>query len=383
LLLRFPPRGSTPGTPPPPIITGSATVFINGLPAARWAPSGDATACGAQLGDPKLAATRTVFIGGPSFASELGLKAARRRERKLLIGAGIARSAQMPEGEERDKLEAATKRFEFNMHGAEMAQLAQNVYRPAPGEPPKPTPTGWKNISNDPNRLKKLGLTQADLHVPGSNYRAQVYEPDRAVFGDGMKTTVAFKGTDPGNLEDWQNNGAQGLDNDSLYYSQAVGVGKRLRVAHANVEITGHSLGGGLASGASRASGAPATTFNAAGLHENTVAHYGGTPIIPQEENIDVYQVADEFLTGTQEPGPKGALAAQALGALLGGPEGAVLGGLARDALAEAMPDALGVRHPLPGHSDPISRHGMDQVIEGIEAQKLADQAVIVQLIGG
>jgi hypothetical protein len=113
------------------------------------------------------------------------------------------------------------------------------------------------------------------------------------------------------------------------------------------------------------------------------VAHYGGTPFLPSEENIHVYQVADEFLTGTQEPGTKGALAAQALGALLGGPEGAALGGLARDALAEAMPDALGVRHPLPGHGDPISRHGMDQVIEGIEAQKLEDQAAILQLVGG
>jgi uncharacterized Zn-binding protein involved in type VI secretion len=245
-----PPPGA--GALPPPIITGSATVFINGLPAARWAPSGDTTACGAQLGDPKLAAMRTVFIGGPSVGSELGLKAARRRERKLLIAAGIGGVAQMREGEERDKLAAATKRFEFNMHGAEMAQLAANVYRPNPGEPPKPTPTGWKNISNDPNRLKKLGLTQRDLHVRGSNYRAQVYEPDPAVFGDEMKTTVSFKGTDPSNLEDWQNNGAQGLDNDSLYYQQAVGAGRRMKDAQADVEMTGHSLGGGLASAASR-----------------------------------------------------------------------------------------------------------------------------------
>jgi uncharacterized Zn-binding protein involved in type VI secretion len=49
---------------PPPIVKGSMTVLIHGLFAARWAPSGDLGACGVFLGDPKLAATRTVLIGG-------------------------------------------------------------------------------------------------------------------------------------------------------------------------------------------------------------------------------------------------------------------------------------------------------------------------------
>jgi hypothetical protein len=53
-----------PPAPPPPIVTGSTSVFIHGMPAARWSPSPDVAACGAFLGDPKLAATRTVLIGG-------------------------------------------------------------------------------------------------------------------------------------------------------------------------------------------------------------------------------------------------------------------------------------------------------------------------------
>ncbi|MBI4523604.1 MAG: PaaR repeat-containing protein [Deltaproteobacteria bacterium] len=53
-----------PGVPPPPIVKGSMTVFIHNMPAARWAPSGDIGACGVFLGDPKLAAMRTVLIGG-------------------------------------------------------------------------------------------------------------------------------------------------------------------------------------------------------------------------------------------------------------------------------------------------------------------------------
>jgi uncharacterized Zn-binding protein involved in type VI secretion len=53
-----------PPTPPVSIVKGSTTVMINYMPAARWAPSPDFGACGVFLGDPKLAATRTVLIGG-------------------------------------------------------------------------------------------------------------------------------------------------------------------------------------------------------------------------------------------------------------------------------------------------------------------------------
>src|SRR5262249_61513213 len=53
-----------PPAPPPPIVKGSLTVLIHGMPAARWAPSGDIGACGGFLGDPKLVAMRTGLIGG-------------------------------------------------------------------------------------------------------------------------------------------------------------------------------------------------------------------------------------------------------------------------------------------------------------------------------
>lgn len=58
-IAHIPPPG-----PPPPITLGSMTVLIHGLPAARWAPAPDIGACGVFLGDAKLAATRTVLIGG-------------------------------------------------------------------------------------------------------------------------------------------------------------------------------------------------------------------------------------------------------------------------------------------------------------------------------
>jgi hypothetical protein len=61
-----------PPAPPAPIVVGSASVLIHGMPAARWAPSGDVTACGTLLGDLKLAATRTVLIGGPGVGASVG-----------------------------------------------------------------------------------------------------------------------------------------------------------------------------------------------------------------------------------------------------------------------------------------------------------------------
>jgi len=58
------PAHPPPPGPPQPIVAGSPTVLIHCQMAARWSPSPDIGACGAFLGDPKLAATRTVLIGG-------------------------------------------------------------------------------------------------------------------------------------------------------------------------------------------------------------------------------------------------------------------------------------------------------------------------------
>lgn len=82
-----------PAHPPPPgvpvpVVMGSPTVLINGKPAARWAPSGDIGACGVFLGDPKLTATRTVLIGGPS-TGPAGLAFKKLSNGDLQLGNGI------------------------------------------------------------------------------------------------------------------------------------------------------------------------------------------------------------------------------------------------------------------------------------------------------
>jgi|SRR5688572_14925412 uncharacterized Zn-binding protein involved in type VI secretion len=47
-----------------PIVKGSVTVMIHGMPAARWFTSADVAACGTFIGMPALLAARRVFIGG-------------------------------------------------------------------------------------------------------------------------------------------------------------------------------------------------------------------------------------------------------------------------------------------------------------------------------
>lgn len=305
-------------------------------------------------------------------------KAKRWQDRKAQIAAAKAKLNDMPPGAERDKLSAATERFEANNTNVEKARLSADVYNPQKGPP-----EGWNNISGDSEKLGKYGLKPKDLEQPGSEFRAQVYEPDPKVFGNDMKPTVVFKGTTPSSTEDWANNLKQGLNMESSYYKNAVGIGKSVSESGQQVEMAGHSLGGGMASAASRASGRPATTFNAAGLNPKTVERYGGTVHNPASENITVYQVAGEMLTGIQEQGLLGTLGAAAAGFAIGGPVGAAIGAAAKIGLAAGMADALGIRRPLPGTGmNPVGRHGMDQVIDGIESQKKEDQATISSATG-
>ena len=326
----------------------SSNVFVNGQPIVR---TGD---------------SMWMNWNKPDEAGADAAKARRWQCRQAQIAAARDKLAQMPPGAGRDRLAAATGRFARNNVAVEHARLSDSAYRP--GE----APPGWKNISNDPQKLAQHGLKSKDLRIKGSNFGAQVYEPDPTVFGNDLKPTIAFKGTQ--NAEDWDNNLAQGLNRHSPYYDRAVGIGTKLKDANSNATITGHSLGGGLASAASRASGLPANTFNAAGLHPQTVARYGGTPRIPARENINAHRIEGDVLTGTQEQGIGATLVAAGLfGAL---------GAAVKVGLASVMPDAAGLPLELPGHGTPLDRHGMDQVIEAIEAQKRVDQEVLAQATG-
>jgi pimeloyl-ACP methyl ester carboxylesterase len=88
---------------------------------------------------------------------------------------------------------------------------------------------------------------------------------------------LAFGGTDDNVWElefnDWLNNIKQGLGWSAPQYTAAMEIGDAVGAAVGQTQliVTGHSLGGGLASAAALVAGVRADTFNAAGLHEYTL----------------------------------------------------------------------------------------------------------------
>ncbi|WP_312215355.1 PAAR-like domain-containing protein [Pantoea vagans] len=304
------------------------------------------------------------FMNGSFLPGMLGMtKSERWKYRKHLIELGKSSSNK--------DVQAAANRLELDNTAVEKARLASVIYDG--GDPRELTPhmpEGWTDISNDSEALKKINLKPQDLIATASpGFRARVYAPDPAVFGDDMKTSVVFRGTRPSELEDWKANFNQGVDKETGYYEQAVQIGTHLSKT-SNVDVVGHSLGGGLASSASEAGNVKGWTFNAAGLNLNTVSRYSGSAASGDGKNIDAFRVKGEILTDIQENNA---------GRLLDfgmkyGPGLAML----KAYIAGKAPDSAGTRHNLTGgEGNPVTLHGMDQVIHCLELEKSHDIATI------
>ncbi|QHA86657.1 DUF2974 domain-containing protein [Serratia sp. JUb9] len=269
---------------------------------------------------------------------------------------------------------AATRLGENNI-AVEKAKLAQNVYgvdgRPINAQETMPNvPEGWRDISNNSKALDKIGLSPEMLYdkVDEPDFLSRVYSPDSAVFGNDMTTTVVFRGTRMEKLTDWNNNARQGIGVNSAYYENAVAVGNYLKNTRHQVDIAGHSLGGGLASAAAVASGKPAWTFNAAGLNAGTVEKYGGT-VTGDGSKIAAYRVHGEVLTKLQE--------FHLLDDLKSVNYDIPLLMMKRQ-FSALLPSASGAAKWLPGgEGSAIDKHGMQQVIDSLEEQKEADMTTI------
>ncbi|MEQ9885891.1 PAAR-like domain-containing protein [Pectobacterium zantedeschiae] len=284
------------------------------------------------------------------------------------------------------KIRAAANRLELNNVGVEKAKLAKNVYDPD-GKSLRTleVPPGWNDISDDSSAMAKYGLKPKDLKIPDNDgFRARVYEPDQSVFDKDMSASVVFRGTRPPEMVDWKNNAQQGVNMHSDYYQQAVSIGKKIKLNDANIDCTGHSLGGGMASACSRTSGKTGWTYNSAGLNPSTVEKYGGSITKQNEENITAYRVKGEILTAIQEPGLLGGLGrigvGVGIGALIGGGVGAIVGGII-GGLLNLVPDSVGTRHDMEGGSgNAVARHGMDQVLSCIEKEKSEDEEILLAI---
>ena len=182
---------------------------------------------------------------------------------------------------------------------ADYARLAQAAY-----ETGDPIPDGWRKV--DAEELKKLGIDPSDLDTE-NGMQASVYQN-----ADG-KYVLAFRGTEldrqPG-LD--LRNDIEGAVVTSFQVSDAIDVSTKLALAvgRENVDFTGHSLGGELASAGALATGGKAVTFNAAGLsvtsetiaRANCINNFGFNAQAPMDgSNVKAYCYAYDPLNGGQD----------------------------------------------------------------------------------
>lgn len=211
----------------------------------------------------------------------------------------------------------------------DLALLAQDVYQASSTD--AIGSGGWTRVDELPPGIS------TPLSSDASGFQAAIYTD-----GDG-RYVLAFAGTDATSIPDWLNNGQQALGFESSQYRDAIALAKEASAEWGDdLVITGHSLGGGLASAASLASGNPAVTFNASGLSDQTMRDLGFTPNgareIAADGQIRRYNVENDILTGAQQ--------------------------------GSALPDAIGYELRLDNTyliKDPIRAHMMDAVLRGLE----------------
>lgn len=183
------------------------------------------------------------------------------------------------------------------------AVLADDIYKRY-GSEGAPDLTGFRRISDDKDEMRKLfpGMNddtrQRLLEPSDSDYRAAIYR-DRT---DPKKVFLVFRGTQT--LQDWlDGNIPQGLGVGSQYYAKAIALAKVMKKSAdaqgLEMEIVGHSLGGGMASAAGAANRIRTTTFNPAGVHPNTLPE--GADISAAKQYVTYYVVAGEPLNWLQD----------------------------------------------------------------------------------
>ena len=213
----------------------------------------------------------------------------------------------------------------------ETSRLADDVYAAANGV--GKAPEGWLRASSaEAGRyLRENGITRGDLTGgTTSDFRAELYVPDpsKTIIPADAQPVLSYRGTvnlppsAPANALDkvpgvswarsnlapgagWRTNAEQGNGFATDQYTRAMGVAAKISdVRGDDFRITGHSLGGGLGQAGAAVSGAKATIFNPAGLHDATAARFAaerGRTLSDVSALTTAYQVRGEVLTEFQE----------------------------------------------------------------------------------
>ena len=186
------------------------------------------------------------------------------------------------------------KQLAQNKDEQEKALLASASY----GDPNAPLPEGYRRATDQD--LKDLGLLDDNgnslLTLKGhADFNAEVFAKNDGSY------VIGFQGTNFTSRDDWKNNLRQGLGLKAAYYQRAAAIGERVKMMQVeDVSFVGHSLGGGLASTASGASGFPAQTFNAAGLSKSILDGLDHD----DPSLVNATYVVGDILSGLQDHSP-------------------------------------------------------------------------------
>ena len=173
---------------------------------------------------------------------------------------------------------------------AEFARLSADVYNDTGA------PDGWERLSG--GKLP-IGLDQKEFVDGNSGFFASLYKRNNTNL-----YVLAFRGTEPSGLAtDWRADFVQALGRLEPQYESAINLARVVRdsinIIGGQLRMTGHSLGGGLASAAAIVSKTNGVTFNPAGVHKRTVGRYGTS--LDEADNLLVrYVVKGEILDAIQ-----------------------------------------------------------------------------------
>lgn len=217
-----------------------------------------------------------------------------RASRESMEGDGWgARFERLFFKEEVDKAEQAAARFERNNKAIIRAYAADNVYNQGKEG------HCLTNLSKSKEKFEKLlGLaaakfTNEDFSNPETGFKAALYRSE----SDG-RVILAFQGTDPETLVDWDTNIKNGLGRSTAQGEAARKLAKKLTDAGVDFDIAGHSKGGGLATlAATRAPKAQVYTFNSAGVSPGIIKQYGEVTVENLTRRTQAFRFQDEFLT--------------------------------------------------------------------------------------
>ena len=203
-------------------------------------------------------------------------------------------------------------------------------------------PEGYSEVSAE--QLAEMGIDASLFEDKDSGFKAKLYTRDAdGPGGNAPEYILVFSGVNgEGSAKDILRDVANGLQVvPTEQFEQAIALATHLKERGALTDITGMSLGGGLAAAASVATGVEATTFNALGVHEAILARYGYSASDARlEGQITNIRIDGDWLTSVQE---EGRVAGKWWEEWLTGPI---------TAPAAALPDAVGRQITLPAIRD-------------------------------